>query len=56
MSEERAARLERLGMIWSHHDVAWEEGLAAARAGPRNTVICWHRWTPPTRATGSVSG
>ncbi|MDK1477063.1 Helicase associated domain protein [Streptomyces sp. 549] len=31
MDEERVAQLEKLGMIWSHHDVAWEEGLAAAR-------------------------
>ncbi|MGA4979975.1 hypothetical protein [Streptomyces cinereoruber] len=23
--------LEKLGMVWSHHDVAWEEGLTAAR-------------------------
>ncbi|CAL9625497.1 hypothetical protein SUDANB58_05934 (plasmid) [Streptomyces sp. enrichment culture] len=28
---ERIAQLEGLGMVWSHHDVAWEEGLAAAR-------------------------
>ncbi|MFJ3161404.1 DEAD/DEAH box helicase [Streptomyces kanasensis] len=28
---ERIAQLEKLGMIWSHFDVAWEEGLAAAR-------------------------
>ncbi|MFK4123738.1 Helicase associated domain protein [Streptomyces longwoodensis] len=27
----RIAQLEKLGMIWSHYDVAWEEGLAAAR-------------------------
>lgn len=27
----RVEQLERLGMIWSHFDVAWEEGLAAAR-------------------------
>ncbi len=31
MDEDRVAQLERLGMIWSHYDVAWEEGLAAAR-------------------------
>ncbi|MFC8872944.1 Helicase associated domain protein [Streptomyces sp. NPDC057148] len=29
---DRAEQLEKLGMIWSHYDVAWEEGLAAARA------------------------
>lgn len=31
MDEGRVAQLEKLGMIWSHFDVAWEEGLAAAR-------------------------
>ncbi|MFF3468878.1 helicase associated domain-containing protein [Streptomyces sp. NPDC001984] len=27
----RAAELDKLGMIWSHHDTAWEEGLTAAQ-------------------------
>lgn len=31
MEEGRVAQLEKLGMIWSHYDVGWEEGLAAAR-------------------------
>ncbi|MER6431915.1 Helicase associated domain protein [Streptomyces sp900105245] len=31
MAPERVAQLEKLGMVWSHYDVAWEEGLAAAR-------------------------
>lgn len=31
MDENRVAQLETLGMIWSHYDVAWEEGLTAAR-------------------------
>ncbi|MFI1328252.1 Helicase associated domain protein [Streptomyces rochei] len=31
MDDDRARQLEKLGMIWSHYDVAWEEGLAAAR-------------------------
>ncbi|MFF8940629.1 Helicase associated domain protein [Streptomyces paradoxus] len=31
MDEDRVAQLEKLGMVWSHFDVAWEEGLAAAR-------------------------
>ncbi|MFE1735100.1 Helicase associated domain protein [Streptomyces bacillaris] len=31
MDEDRIAQLEKLGMVWSHFDVAWEEGLAAAR-------------------------
>ncbi|MEW2813231.1 helicase associated domain-containing protein, partial [Streptomyces massasporeus] len=32
MDADRIAQLEKLGMIWSHFDVAWDEGLAAARA------------------------
>ncbi|MFE3738322.1 Helicase associated domain protein [Streptomyces sp. NPDC059134] len=31
MDEDRVEQLEKLGMIWSHYDVAWEEGLSAAR-------------------------
>ncbi|MFE4205493.1 Helicase associated domain protein [Streptomyces goshikiensis] len=31
MDEDRIAQLNKLGMVWSHFDVAWEEGLAAAR-------------------------
>ncbi|MFE5604817.1 Helicase associated domain protein [Streptomyces coelicoflavus] len=31
LDEDRVTRLEKLGMIWSHYDVAWEEGLSAAR-------------------------
>lgn len=31
MDADRVEQLERLGMVWSHYDVAWEEGLAAAR-------------------------
>ncbi|MEU1013856.1 Helicase associated domain protein [Streptomyces sp. NPDC005890] len=31
MNEDRITQLEKLGMVWSHYDVAWEEGLAAAR-------------------------
>ncbi|MGV9252088.1 Helicase associated domain protein [Streptomyces sp. NPDC003697] len=31
MDPERVAQLDGLGMVWSHYDVAWEEGLAAAR-------------------------
>ncbi|WP_442819820.1 helicase associated domain-containing protein [Streptomyces sp. NBC_00841] len=32
MDADRIIQLEKLGMIWSHYDVAWEEGLTAARA------------------------
>ncbi|MFE8937919.1 Helicase associated domain protein [Streptomyces sp. NPDC007872] len=47
MDPDRARGLEKLGMVWSHHDVAWEEGLTAARGwaaenghllAPLNTV------------------
>ncbi|MFI2764835.1 Helicase associated domain protein [Streptomyces echinatus] len=31
MAPDRVVQLEKLGMVWSHYDVAWEEGLAAAR-------------------------
>ncbi|WP_376223888.1 Helicase associated domain protein [Streptomyces sp. NPDC056121] len=31
LDQDRAIQLENLGMIWSHFDVAWEEGLTAAR-------------------------
>ncbi|MGW3269674.1 Helicase associated domain protein [Streptomyces sp. NPDC001056] len=31
VDEDRVAQLEKLGMVWSHFDVAWEEGLSAAR-------------------------
>ncbi|MFJ3882398.1 Helicase associated domain protein [Streptomyces sp. NPDC090077] len=31
MDEDRVEQLEKLGMVWSHYDVAWEEGLSAAR-------------------------
>ncbi|MFE7795715.1 Helicase associated domain protein [Streptomyces sp. NPDC057460] len=31
MDEDRVAQLEKLGMVWSHFDVAWEESLTAAR-------------------------
>ncbi|MET7552379.1 helicase associated domain-containing protein, partial [Streptomyces sp. NPDC005500] len=32
MDADRVIQLAKLGMIWSHYDVAWEEGLTAARA------------------------
>ncbi|MFD8998675.1 DEAD/DEAH box helicase [Streptomyces abikoensis] len=32
LAPARVAELDRLGMVWSHQDVAFEEGLAAARA------------------------
>ncbi|MEU8462137.1 Helicase associated domain protein [Streptomyces sp. NPDC029003] len=32
LGRERTRELDELGMVWSHFDVAFEEGLAAARA------------------------
>ncbi|MEU9303779.1 Helicase associated domain protein [Streptomyces sp. NPDC048269] len=32
LGRERVAQLDGLGMVWSHFDVAFEEGLAVARA------------------------
>lgn len=32
LGRERVTQLDELGMVWSHFDVAFEEGLAAARA------------------------
>lgn len=31
MNPQRIAELDKLGMVWSHHDTAWDEGLAAAQ-------------------------
>ncbi|MEV8209298.1 Helicase associated domain protein [Streptomyces sp. NPDC079189] len=31
MDKDRIIQLAKLGMIWSHYDTAWEEGLTAAR-------------------------
>ncbi len=30
MDPDRVAQLEKLGMVWSHYDIAWDEGLTAA--------------------------
>ncbi|MFE0192969.1 Helicase associated domain protein [Streptomyces sp. NPDC058989] len=37
MDEGRVEQLDGLGMVWSHFDVAWEEGLAAARGWAAET-------------------
>ncbi|MER7779653.1 Helicase associated domain protein [Streptomyces sp. NPDC096191] len=37
MDDDRIKQLEKLGMVWSHFDVAWEEGLAAARGWAAET-------------------
>ncbi|MER6039171.1 Helicase associated domain protein [Streptomyces sp. NPDC001835] len=31
MDADRVAQLEKLGMVWSHYDIAWDEGLTATR-------------------------
>ncbi|WP_406396389.1 hypothetical protein [Streptomyces sp. NBC_00887] len=60
MDEDRAAQLEKLGMISSHFDVAREEGLTAARGPPParlpRTGTFWHRWTPRSRVRRWVFG
>lgn len=44
LDADRVGQLERLGMVWSHFDVAWEEGLAAARgwAGEHGHLLAPH--------------
>ncbi|MFL9659565.1 helicase associated domain-containing protein [Streptomyces sp. PB17] len=43
MDADRVAQLEKLGVVWSHFDVAWEEGLAAARGW---AAECGHLLAP----------
>ncbi|CAM5565791.1 Superfamily II DNA or RNA helicase OS=Streptomyces violarus OX=67380 GN=FHS41_007483 PE=4 SV=1 [Streptomyces violarus] len=56
MDEDRIAQLEKLGMVWSHFDVAWEEGWPPPEGGRPRRATSWPHWTPPTRATGWASG
>ncbi|GAA2904669.1 DEAD/DEAH box helicase [Streptomyces mexicanus] len=44
----RVAELEALGMVWSHHDVAFEEGLTVARAW----AAAHGHFLPPATAVG----
>ncbi|MFF0205917.1 Helicase associated domain protein [Streptomyces sp. NPDC005017] len=46
LDPKRVEQLEALGMVWSHHDVAWDEGLAVARS---YTAAHGHL-LPPTHA------
>ncbi|MFF7415447.1 helicase associated domain-containing protein [Streptomyces lydicus] len=48
MDEDRIEQLEKLGMVWSHHDIAWDEGLAAARGWAAENG---HHLAAPTDAT-----
>ncbi|WP_093699426.1 DEAD/DEAH box helicase [Streptomyces sp. 2231.1] len=62
MDADRIAQLEQLGMVWSHYDTAWEEGLTAARgwaaenghlAAPTDATYGGYRvgiWLKNTRA------
>ncbi|WP_240351014.1 helicase associated domain-containing protein [Streptomyces olivoreticuli] len=45
LDRARAEELDRLGMVWSHQDVAFEEGLTAARAW---TAVHGHFLPPAT--------
>ncbi|MEU6603245.1 DEAD/DEAH box helicase [Streptomyces flaveolus] len=44
----RVKQLEKLGMVWSHHDLAWEEGLTVARAW----AAAHGHFLPPVNAVG----
>ncbi|GDY70372.1 hypothetical protein SAV14893_097650 [Streptomyces avermitilis] len=37
MDADRVEQLEKLGMVWSHFDVAWEEDWPPRAGGPPNT-------------------
>lgn len=56
MDQERVDQLEKLGMVWSHADTAWAEGLAGARGWAPSTATSSRRSTPPTRARKWGSG
>ncbi|MFF4221160.1 helicase associated domain-containing protein [Streptomyces nondiastaticus] len=49
LAQDRVAELDGLGMVWSHQDVAFEEGLAAARAW---AAVLGH-FLPPGSQTSS---
>ncbi|KMS82994.1 helicase, partial [Streptomyces regensis] len=48
LEASRVKQLEKLGMVWSHHDVAWEEGLTVARAW----AAAHGHFLPPVNAVG----
>ncbi len=48
LEASRVKQLEKLGMVWSHHDVAWEEGLMVARAW----AAAHGHFLPPVNAVG----
>ncbi|MEW2511108.1 Helicase associated domain protein [Streptomyces sp. NPDC046870] len=48
LEASRIAQLDALGMVWSHHDIAWEEGLTVARAW----AAAHGHFLPPVNAVG----
>ncbi|MFI1839596.1 helicase associated domain-containing protein [Streptomyces olivaceoviridis] len=48
LEASRVAQLDALGMVWSHHDVAWEEGLTVARSW----AAAHGHFLPPVNAVG----
>ena len=54
MDEDRIAQLEKLGMVWSHFDIAWQQSLAAARGWAKEKGH--DRGADRGRAAGAVSG
>ncbi|MEV5177900.1 Helicase associated domain protein [Streptomyces flaveolus] len=48
LEASRVVQLDALGMVWSHHDVAWEEGLAVARSW----ADAHGHFLPPVSAVG----
>ncbi|MGW2883534.1 helicase associated domain-containing protein [Streptomyces sp. NPDC001233] len=51
LDTDRIAQLEKLGMVWSDDDVAWEERLAAARGCAEDRRVSW---IPPGGGTQSM--
>ncbi|MEV5386229.1 Helicase associated domain protein [Streptomyces sp. NPDC052721] len=48
LEASRVKQLEKLGMVWSHHDIAWEEGLTVARSW----AAAHGHFLPPVNAVG----
>ncbi|WP_420711443.1 Helicase associated domain protein [Streptomyces sp. NRRL F-3307] len=48
LEASRVKQLDALGMVWSHYDVAWEEGLTVARSW----AAAHGHFLPPVNAVG----
>ncbi|MGW4597728.1 Helicase associated domain protein, partial [Streptomyces sp. NPDC004457] len=48
LEASRVKQLEKLGMVWSHYDIAWEEGLTVARSW----AAAHGHFLPPVQAVG----